>query len=414
MPVLRLIVAVLFGGNLLLAEHAFSQEKASSGPQCTNAGSNFTRLGDLNICARIGLDTTAEVGHQFSQYHLYVEMGRGDDRIPWVSYGAFARDSDRHKVVGNLLIRPNLALFAPTEYGPLSINVRTSANSVAEDLTRVATGPLFVDDAWASFGPLTLGRRFSYFDYNPGFTYKPGYTSYRTTNLLAVTVPVTGSVEASLSIEDPSSRRREDGVWAAFDKARVPDLVGAFRINGNAANAQASVAVRQISQMDGLGCPCPRQKGEGGAAGSAAFEYRHKFGETYGRVMVAGAVAQGALDYLGIPSLAPDYIADADGALRATRGVSALASYEHVWRPDLRTAFSFSWYGTNSAASDLRWQAQGYLSQLTVEYMPAPNLFVGAEASHLSDVVKATSADTSGVSEHASMDRLLVYVRRFF
>ena len=413
MYAIRLTVVVFAGAAALAGKPALSQDRVASGPQCTEAGSNFKPIPNLNACARLGLDTTAEIGHQFARYDLHVEPLRSDDGIAFVGYGAYARDLDKHKVIGSVLVRPNLFLFAPTEYGPLSINVRASAQSVAEDLHRVSAGPLFLDDAWASLGPITAGRRFSFFDYNPGFTYKPGYTSYRTTNLIGLTSLI-GGIEASLSLEDPSSRRREDGVWAGYAKSRLPDLVGSIRVNGGWGNAFASFALHEVTQMDGLGCAYAGETREMGFAGSAGLEYRQKFGETHGRIMVTGAVADGALDYLGIPRFAPDFIADIDGSLRTARGVSALASYEHVWRPDLRTAFSFSWYGTDNVTSDLRWYARGYLSQFTIEYMPAPNIFVGAEVSHLSDAVKADDAVTDGVYERASMDRVLFYVRRFF
>ena len=411
MHAFRLTVAVLAGLAALAERPALSAEMAASAFQCTDAGPNFKQIPNLDACARLGLDTTVELGHQFVRHDLDVEPLRGDDGIAFVNYGAYAREFDKHKVIGSGLVRPNLFLFAPTAYGPLSVNVRVSGQAVADNLNRVSTEPLFVDDAWASLGPATVGRRFSFFDYNPGFTYKPGYTSYRTTNLIGLTSPIGSGVEASLSLEDPSSRRREDGIWAAYAKGRLPDLVGSVRVNGNWGNAHASFALHEVTQPDGVGCPCETR--EIGFAGLAGFEYRQKFGETHGRVMVTGAVADGALDYLGIPRFAPDFITHM-GSLRTTRGASALVSYEHVWRPDLRTAVSFSWYGTDTVTSDLRWYARGHLSQFTIEYMPAPNVFVGAEASHLSDAVKAEDAVTAATYERASMDRLLFYVRRFF
>jgi hypothetical protein len=379
-------------------------------------GSRFglTRLDKITACVRFGLDATAEVGHHFIDRDLWVEGARTWNRLPLVYYGSERREVGGEGLVGTLLVRPSVTMMAPTEYGPLTMHVRASSSSSADRLEDVATGPMFLDDAWASVGPVTVGRRFSLFDYNPGFTYKPAYTSYRTTNVLALTSPFGNGVEATLSLEDSYERRREEGVWAPYGEAKLPDVVGVVRLNRNWGNAQAAFAVHEMARTEWPDCACTGDAKEFGFAGSAGIEYRQKFGDTYGRILLAGAAAQGALDYLGVPRFAPDFVADANGSLRPTRGVSALASYEHVWRPDLRTSVSLSWYGTNTSAGDLRWDARGYLAQFAIEYMPAPNVLVGAEANHSSDALKGEDVEAAGERARASTERLLFYVRRFF
>jgi hypothetical protein len=409
---IRLSLAALAGIAAVAGGAASAAQ--SPGPQCTEAGPGFTRLGDLNACARLGLDATAEFGHHFIDRDLHVAPARRDDRFPLIYYDSARREFGREGLVGTLLVKPSLTAFAPTEYGPISLQVRASASSSADRLEDVTTAPIFLDDAWVSVGPLTVGRRFSMFDYNPGFTYKPGYTSYRTTNLLALTSPVGNGVDATLSLEDASVRERDDGVWATYGTPKLPDVVGAVQLNRNWGNARAAFAVHEMERTNWPDCVCTGEAKGFGFAGSAGVEYRQKFGDTHGRILLAGAVAQGALDYLGIPHFAPDFVADADGSLRATRGASALASYEHVWRPDLRTSVSLSWYGTNTAPDALRWHARGYLAQFTIEYMPAPNVLVGAEANHFSDAVKGEDAEGAGEAARASTERLLFYVRRFF
>jgi hypothetical protein len=409
---IRLVVAALVGIAPLPASSASAHPTPS--PKCGNAGPAFKPLGDFDACLRLGFDVTAEVGHHFIRDDLYVESARTQDRVPLVYYGSVPRDAGREGLVGTLLLRPSITMLTPTEYGPLTVHVRASATSWADRLEDVSIAPIFLDDAWASVGPLTVGRRFSLFDYNPGFTYKPGYTSYRTTNVLALTSPVGSGAEATLSLEDTSARRREDGVWAPYGDAKLPDVVGVFRLNGNWGNAQAALAVHEIARTDWPDCACTGDAKGVGFAASTGVEYRQKFGGTYGRILLSGAVAEGALDYLGIPHFAPDFVVDANGSLRPTRGVSTLASYEHVWRPDLRTAVSLSWYGTDTVAGDLRWDARGYLAQFTIEYMPAPNVLVGAEANHLSDTLDGKDVEATGEAARASTERLLFYARRFF
>lgn len=380
---------------------------------CVEVGPGFVKIPGLNVCTKLGLDATLEGSDDFARFDLQAQSVRNTDG----SVSATIRKSPRareHKASGTLLIRPHLSAVAPTDYGPLWVHVRPSKSSVSDDLRDFSTSPMFVDDAWVSVGALTVGRRFSFFDYNPGFGYKPGYTSYRTTNLFALTAPLSDGLAATFSVEDGASRRRDDGIWALYEKPRLPDLVEAIHFNRDWGNAHASVALHPITHDGLLGCACTEESRALGFAGSAGAEYRQKFGETFGRIMVSAAVADGALDYLGIPRFAPDYISDADGAIRKTKGFSAIASYEHVWRRSLRTSMSFSVYGTTSAADSLRWGARGYLAQFTVEYMPISNLVLGAEINHFVDMLKAEDATSARDSEQAALDRLLLYVRRFF
>ena len=78
-----------------------------------------------------------------------------------------------------------------------------------------------------------------------------------------------------------------------------------------------------------------------GAAVTVGGEYRVKWsdvfgpaaGDTYGRLLLQGAVARGAMGYLGIPFFATDYVAGGNGDIRLTKGYSAVASDEHLWTP---------------------------------------------------------------------------------
>jgi hypothetical protein len=216
-----------------------------------------------------------------------------------------------------------------------------------------------------------------------------------------------------LSLEDGSHRRREDGVWASYQDKRIPDFVAAVNVERPWGNAHASFAAHRLSRDDTLSCSCADPATDVGLAASAGVEYRQKFGEMYGRIMFAGAASEGALDYLGIPSFATDYIADSQGQIRKSRGFSAIASYEHVWMPTLRTSASFSVYATSSAAEDFQWNTTGYLGQLTIEFMPVPKVVLGAELGHFFDSVRGKKGEVHGPREHGATDRFLLYIRRF-
>ena len=180
---------------------------------------------------------------------------------------------------------------------------------------------------------------------------------------------------------------------------RLPDLVGAVHLEREWGNAHASFALHELTRLDTLGCPCPEAGTKDiGAAGSVGVEYRQKFGETHGRIdAVGGSGGRRA----GLPRdpaspLITSPMRDRS-SINKTKGVSAIASYEHVWLPNLRTSFSFSVYRTSSAADDLRWASRGYLGQLTVEFMPMPNLILGAELNHFFDALKAVRTSSRKV-----------------
>lgn len=54
-----------------------------------------------------------------------------------------------------------------------------------------------------------------------------------------------------------------------------------------------------------------------------------------------------ALAYLGIPAIAIDYLANADGSLNLSRGFSLVAFYEHMRALDWKSSVTFSAFSTN-------------------------------------------------------------------
>lgn len=237
MDVARLKLAICAAAALLCAGAGttLAQEPSqTSAAACAEAGSNFVRLFGSSACVRLGLDVTAEFADDFARRDVFGEALRHEDGTASVGYGSASREQDRHRPAGNLLVRPSLSLMMPTAYSPIWIHLRPSNTSVVDELTPAEVGPVLVDNAWASMGAFTIGRRFSFFDYNPGFSHKPGYASYRTTNVLAFTSPVGEGLSATLALEDGSYRRREDKVWASYRKDRLPDrlpdLVGAVHL----------------------------------------------------------------------------------------------------------------------------------------------------------------------------------------
>jgi Porin subfamily len=381
---------------------------------CADFGPSFVKVSNFSTCVALGLDLTAEAGGDLARNDLSIETGRNGEGSPAATYGVDSRGTDKHHARGSLLLRPNITAVTPTGYGPLWIHLRPSSTSVVDQVNPDSAGPVLIDDVWASIGSFTVGHRFSFFDYNPGFNYKPGYASYRTTNLFAFTWPLSDTLSTTLSVEDGYYRRRGDGVWASYRKDHVPDFVGAIHLEQGWGNAHAAIAVHRVARDEALGCTCSDEVDELGFAASTGIEYRRKFGEMHGRIMFSAAAAEGALDYLGIPRFAPDYIATEQGLIKKTKGFSAVVSYEHVWRPDFRTAVSLSAYGTSTSADDFHWHAKGYLAQFTVEYMPMPKIIIGAELDHFFDVVRADEDSLGRRSERAAMERLLLYFRRLF
>ena len=134
--------------------------------------------------------------------------------------------------------------------------------------------------------------------------------------------------------------------------------------------------------------------------------------DTYGRFLFNGAYTNGALSYLGIPRFGTDYVSDVDGKIVKTRAYAAVASYEHVWKPNFKTTLSYSVYSLHSDMKNVDYRVKGSLAQFGAEYMPVPGLMVGTEVNYFRDSIRATQFGISGERDKVDILTGIAYIRR--
>lgn len=415
------VTAALFGLMLSPAPSAAGDLKAK--PQqaeplraCPEYGPGFIRLPAMDVCLKTTIDLVAEVKADMAREDIYIEterlLGTPNARYEKVK---FDRNDDR--TISR--VDPRIAFMTVTKVGESPLvsyfSMRFSPNLTAASLR---DGGHFdqsgtIDQAWIKYSGVTAGRHSSYFDFTPGYTYVGGYASQRTLNLFAYTHQFQNTGSISVSVEDANERRVADGFWAAYAGQRLPDVVAQARYTPKWGIIHASAALHQIN--DGLG-----GRTAYGYALSSGVEYRQKWSELfgagssdmYGRFLLSGTYAKGALDYLGIPRFGTDYVTGSDGRIDKTTGYSAVLSYEHVWRPNFKTTLAYSVFSLSSTLPDFEFKARGSLIQAGAEYMPVPGLMVGTEIDYYRDSVRSGLFGATGVRDTVGNFTGFAYVRR--
>jgi hypothetical protein len=399
------------------------QRKAQEPPPpvlaCPILGKGFFIVPGTQTCLRIGSDIVVETRGDFVNKDISVETRRLSIPVantPVALYQASDLSKTANRFRERTDARVNLTAVTIVDGTPVisQISLRNGYDLTAADI-RSGTLPngagVGVDQAFISALGFTAGLRPSVFDFATGLTYSGGYASNRKLNQLAYEKSF-GKAQIALSVEDGTTRRHQDGVWANYGPERAPDVVLRGRLDPDWGHLHVAAAVHPfrdgLSGTDALGW-----------AANAGIEYQQdwgllagKKGGPYGRFMLTAAYADGALDYLGIPRFATDYVLDSDGKLVNAKGASASLSYEHILRPDLRATAGVSLYKTKTHLADFDWTTQGALAQLGLEYNPFRDLYLGAEVNYYWDQVHGVYFTVPGDRTKVDFLNAMLYVRR--
>ncbi len=175
---------------------------------CTLYGAGFYYIPGTDTCLKIG-------GYVRVQAETHAGSGGIVDGSQQMgAQGRLTRDLTNDI---NYRVRGVVSLDArtQTEYGTLRSYIRAGWENATPSQTGAGTMPNpFWDRAFIQFAGFTVGRAYSFFDmftYGGAYAYmKPrttGDTSFDAQNLWAYTVQFGNGVSATLSFEDPSSRR---------------------------------------------------------------------------------------------------------------------------------------------------------------------------------------------------------------
>ena len=332
------------------------------------------------------------------------------------------------------LLRFNLDARTQTAYGTLRAFVRLDAGSRTGaagvgrsgtleriGLAYIGTGVdqvgrlqqvMSVDKAFIQFAGLTAGRASSFFDFYAHDFELSGSTAgsdVASTNLLAYTAALGNGLSATLSVEDPVFRRTPifapfatavspvfvgytRGVPTAFNtidtvqRERLPDFVGALRLDQAWGSAQLSAATHELNVGNvgggstvGTGAPVAlaHTNSVQGWAVQGGLKVNTPFVAPGDALYLQGAYGEGAQLYTGYSAFSGSYAQSAatiqgqkfnqffsdatinpfTGQLQTSQSFTAVASYLHYWSPEWRSAF-FGSYGEQSFSRAAR-LAQG-------------------------------------------------------
>ncbi|MCJ2092407.1 porin [Methylobacterium sp. J-072] len=347
-------------------------------------------------------------------------------------------------------MRINLDARTQTAYGTLRAFVRLDAGArtgysgVGQSGTQQRIGQAYagigtdsfgrdsqfsnVDKAFIQFAGLTAGRASSFFDFYAHDFEFAGATAgsdLASTNLLAYTATVGNGLSATISIEDPVFRRTpifspnsisptvstgsasnfgvtnqptpifvgpgRYGNIDSIERSRLPDFVGALRLDQAWGSAQLSAATHELnvgnlSNTASVGTgPIvvpPHTNNVQGWAVQGGIKVNTPFIAPGDAFYLQGAYGDGAQLYTGYSSFTGSYIqstttiqgqkfaqyfSDATvnpftGQLQTSQSFTVVGSYLHYWTPEWRSAI-FGSYGEQSFSSGAR-LAQGSIYNL--------------------------------------------------
>lgn len=333
-------------------------------------------VGESSFCRDSKNALFAYAGYSMADEDVFVYGVRSPNGQPIMWYGPDDVSDDTKYPYAGAWFTHETDIAGKTGLGPtlfhlsLAFNLEASANGDG-DLTLVSNAwddyedkalfyPGLVNEAWVRVGGFQVGIQPSRFDFiHTGYTLSESYVPKTTTLSASYTYRPNKSFSFAVAAEDWERRNLDDGVLARYGDQDVPDLVAQMRYTTGPVLYHAAVARHQIA--DDIGTA---KNEDVGRAGTLAVEYKYSWakilgGESKGmglggRIFGSVVAAEGAMGYLGAPFFATDYVTDAQGDLDLSTGQSAALSIENIWRPDLRSMLTVSYFQTKmSTNSDL-------------------------------------------------------------
>ncbi len=299
-----------------------------------------------------GTDTCIKIGG-------YVKFGTSfGDRsdLPNTVFNGLYPDSSW----GNFFTEVSIQATASsvTEYGNLTgfIDMRaatsnspgTSGETVSQYLNNT-TKSAYVDSAYLELGPLKAGYFTSLFDFGRGYNDTGMFGSDSTVDHIQLTYAVNG-FGLAISIEDQRDRGQLANTMDILpvpadniDTSNVPDIVGAVTYASGIFSAK--IAAAYANQAVTYDAVTDTFDGDSGWAVGAGLEIALDSFSAGDRFFVSAAYGDNANSYTGIAggtSVAGFAGVGLNSAYSVAPGTSwsALASYKHVWTPQLWSSLS--------------------------------------------------------------------------
>lgn len=345
---------------------------------CSAHGVGYFYIPGTETCLRIS-------GRVRAEYRYLDQETRVGDVIGWRARGQLNLDARTATAYGTLRTFFRYELTRNSgNYGVVNQQVAGGA------AIGVPTGvSVDLNKAFIQFAGITAGRATSFFDFYANTLNWGGLPTGSDTYgndpvVLAYTASLGGGWSATLSLEDPASRRVTAGFFGPvavvgappfpyipgpyfYAGQRMPEIVGAVRVDQAWGSAQISGAVHQLISSN-LVVPNPF----GPLAGTAAIipDTEYGFALSAGvkvnlphispgdQLWLQATYANGAVNYLGfgnaftlrqggqnplIANLADAWVGPT-GDVEKTKGYSFTAAFLHYWLPQVRQGI-FGTYG---------------------------------------------------------------------
>ncbi|MCJ2066424.1 porin [Methylobacterium sp. J-088] len=435
---------------------------------CTAYGAGFFYIPGTDTCLRISGRARFEGGYMTSN-----SRGTGN--------GDTSGYQGRMRI--NLDARTQTAYGTLRAFTRLDAGARTGYSGVGQSGTQQRIGQAYpglgndsfgrdsqfvnVDKAFIQFAGLTAGRASSFFDFYAHdfeFAGASAGSDVASTNLLAYTAAFGNGLSATLSVEDPIYRRTPIfspysvgvttnggiggvavlavtnqptpvfityntrglptgyGYVDTIQRTRLPDFVGALRLDQAWGSAQLSAATHELnvgneSQASGQPiAPIAHARNTQGWAVQGGLKVNAPFIAPGDALYLQGAYGEGAQLYTGYSAFTGSYtqttatlqgqkfnqfFSDATinpftGQLQTSQSFTVVGSYLHYWTPEWRSAV-FSSCGEQSFSQSAR-AAQGVASSLA---NIGGSLAVGAPGTrfyNLSEALRNTYQIVAGAS----------------
>jgi hypothetical protein len=291
-----------------------------------------------------GTDTCIKVGG-------YVEFGTS------FGGGDFGGLNSANNNWGNFYTEVSIQLTASsvTEYGNLTgfIDMRAKTGNEGgnsgsiQDNINESTKSAYVDSAYLELGPLKAGYFTSLFDFGRGYDDTGMFGSDSTTDHIQLTYAVNG-FGLALSIEDQRDRGSYgyfvDTNGNEFGNDNVPDIIAAVTYSSGIFAAKVAAAYTNSAVDYDFANPGTAADGKDGWAIGGGLEVALDNFSAGDRFFVSAAYGDNANSFTGISggTSVVGALGLDNNLFSAASGTSwsALASYKHVWTPQLWSSLS--------------------------------------------------------------------------
>ncbi|WP_419829189.1 porin [Methylobacterium sp.] len=378
---------------------------------CSAFGAGFFYIPGTDTCLRISGRARFEGGYMAS----YSRQGSNGDTSGYQGRMRINMDARTQTAYGTLRAFVRLDAGSRTGYsgiGQSGTQQRIGQAYASTGVDQVGRDQQYmnVDKAFIQFAGLTAGRASSFFDFYAHDFEITGSTlgsDNASTNLLAYTAVLGNGVSATLSVEDPVFRRTPifapyastvSPVFVGYTRGaptvlstidtvqreRLPDFVGALRLDQAWGSAQISAATHELNvgniatnPVAGTNVNIAHTNSVQAWAVQGGLKVNTPFVAPGDALYLQGAYSDGAQLYTGYSAYSGSYaqnpatiqgqkfnqfFSDATinpftGQLQTSQSFTAVASYLHYWSPEWRSAL-FGSYGEQSFSRAAR-LAQG-------------------------------------------------------